>query len=137
MLTGFGMPEFGVNTAVRVAGVNTTVPGIAAPVPVTFRLMVDVLIVAGSIGSLNTTVIVADADTPVAPVTGAWDVTVGGVRSRVITVAASDSGDASEITPDVQLAETEYLYVCCCASPVSVNEVVVDSPTLVPLRIML
>ena len=34
---------------------------------------------------------------------------LGGVKSNVTTVAAADSGDGSDNTPEVQFAETVYL----------------------------
>src|SRR5512138_442053 len=63
MLVGFGSVLVGLNLATCVVAVYVTVPEITAPVLVTFRLKVVVLIVAGSIGSLNVTVAVADDDT--------------------------------------------------------------------------
>jgi hypothetical protein len=95
-------------------------------------LYVAVVRVVGSIGSLKVTSEVPARETPVAPFKGITAVTRGGVISRVVTVASGDSGDCSDRTPEVQFAETVYLYVTCCARPVSVKLVVVDSPTFVP-----
>jgi hypothetical protein len=100
-------------------------------------LNVDVLIVAGSIGSLKFTVDVPPRDTPVAPFTGIVERTRGGVMSIVVTVDCAVSADRSETIPPLQFAATEYTYVVCCARPVSVNDVVVDSPTFVPFLKML
>jgi hypothetical protein len=76
-------------------------------------LKVVVVIVAGSIGSLNTTAAVPARDTPVAPFAGLVERTVGGVMSTVVTVDAGVSADRSEMTPPLQLAATEYTYVVC------------------------
>ena len=93
-----------------------------------------VVMVVGAIGSLNVTVAVPARETPVAPFAGEVAITVGRVMSTVVTVEASVSTERSDTTPPLQLAATEYTYVVCCASPVSVNDVVVDSPTSVPFR---
>jgi hypothetical protein len=106
MLVEFGSVLVGVNSATRVAAVYFTVPAMAAPVDVTFIVNVDVLIVFGSIGSLNVTVDLPARETPVAPFAGLVAITVGGVMSTVVTVDAAVSADLSEITPDLQLAAT-------------------------------
>ena len=108
-----------------------------APVAVILRLNVVVLIVVGSIASLNVAVTVAAVETLVAPSTGTITTMRGGVTSAVVTVEAGLSGDGSDKSPAVQFAETVYLYVVFSAKPVSVNENVLDSPTFVPFLKML
>ena len=61
----------------------------------------------------------------------------GGVTSPVVTVAAAVCAEASDSSPDVQFADTVYLYVVFSDKPVSVKENVVDSPTFVPFLRML
>jgi hypothetical protein len=97
-------------------------------------LNVVVFIVAGSIGSLNVTVEVPARDTPVAPFAGDVAITCGAVMSTVVTVDSAVSIERSDTIPDSQFAATEYTYVVCGESPVSVKLFVVDSPTFVPLR---
>jgi hypothetical protein len=104
-----GIGFAGMNSAARVATVYVTVPGMRAPVVVTFMLNVVVLIVAGFIGSLNVTFAVPNVETTVVPFNGMFDVTRGGVTSRVVTVDAGVSAEASDSNPEVQFADTLYL----------------------------
>src|SRR5215203_2344666 len=106
MLAGFGRELDGVNSARRVAGLYATVPVMAAPF-VTRRVNVVVLIVFGSIGSLNVTVTVAPGDTPTKFAGGCRLTMVGGVLSTVVIVAAAVSTDLSETIPDLQFAAIE------------------------------
>lgn len=103
----------GVNTAVRVAAVYPTAPGIKAP-PDVFRKNVVVLIVAASIGSLNVTLTVALDATPVAPAAGVEEVIVGGVTSGIVIADVAVSAESSPGIPICPLAETRYLYVTPC-----------------------
>src|SRR5687767_13891171 len=70
MFAGFGMSPVGSNSAIRVAWLYVTVPGIAAP-PVTRSVNDVVLIVVGFMFSLNVTVAVAERETPLKFV-GGW-----------------------------------------------------------------
>jgi hypothetical protein len=104
----FGSGDEGTNSATLVVALYVTVPARICPEDVTLILNVDVLIVAGSIGSLNVTVDVPARDTPVAPSIGDVELTRGGVISTVVTVDSVVSAERSETIPPLQFAATEY-----------------------------
>jgi hypothetical protein len=104
----FGRGTVGVNWAVRVAALYETAPGINAPSDV-LRKKVAVVMVAGSIGSLNTAVTLDESDMAVAAAAGFVEATVGGVTSGTVSVAAADSEDNSDTTPSCPFADTRYL----------------------------
>src|SRR6266550_5303517 len=109
MLVKLGIGFVGMNSAARVVALYVTVPGMAAPVVVTFMLKVVGFIVDGFIGSLNVTLAVPNVETTVVPFNGMLEITRGAVTSRVVTVDVAVSADASESNPEVQFADTLYL----------------------------
>jgi len=87
-----------------------TVPATAAPLDVTFSVIVEVLMVLGSIASLNVTVIAVLGDTPVAPFAGELRITVGPSSSRVVhddLVHDRALRDASESEPLLRFLEQQ------------------------------
>jgi hypothetical protein len=89
--------------------VYVTVPGTVAPLLVTLRVNVAVVMVAASIGSLNVTVILSNVETVAEPFAGELALTSGAVMSGVATVAAAVSADGGDCNPDAPTADTEYL----------------------------
>jgi hypothetical protein len=76
--------EPGVKVAVLLAALYVTVPATAARVEVFLREIVPPLIVAGSIGSLKTTLTVEFTPTPAVASVGKTAVTPGGASSSVV-----------------------------------------------------
>jgi hypothetical protein len=74
----------GVNVPVFVAASYETIPVTGVPPAVAATVKVLAVRLAGSIASLNVTVIGLVTETPVAPDAGDVDTTLGGASSRVV-----------------------------------------------------
>src|SRR5687767_1511114 len=93
------------NSARRVAVVYVTVPGtVVFPGPLTMNVVV--LIVVGSRLSLNVAPMLAARATTLVPAAGLVVRTAGAVTSGAVIVAAGDSEESSDSSPDTPLAET-------------------------------
>src|SRR5688572_1077096 len=93
------------NSASRVAVLYVTVPGtVVFPGPLTMNVVA--LTVVGSRLSLNVAVMLAARATALVPGAGLVERTAGPVTSGAVIVAAGDSEESADSSPDTPLAET-------------------------------